>query len=242
MNKKSIIPQMFSAGVQYGHNKRYWNPEIKHYIYQTKNKMNIFNLVKTEELFNTALDFISEVASNKGQILLIGTKLPARDLIKSYAESCKMPFVNIRWLGGTLTNYMSIRHSVKRLEKLEAIKEMGGFIGLPKKEIIEKVKTIEKLKRSVGGIATMRGMPSAVFIIDVKTEHNAVLEAKCLNIPVVAIVDSNSSLKNIDYPIPGNDDSMKAIDLYLGEVSKRIIDAQTDTAFAVRSESQADSI
>lgn len=220
----SLIKEMLEAGVHYGHNRRFWNPYVKNYIYTNKNRIDIFDLQKTEQLFNKALEFIRSSIQNNGKILFVGTKNKASDLVKHYASSCGMPYVEKRWLGGTLTNYMSIRHSIKRLSKLEAMKESGAFELMIKKEAHQYHLEIERLTKSVGGIKNINGLPDMLFVIDSKNEKIAIQEAKCLGIPVVAVVDSDSSFKDIDYIIPGNDDSMKAIKFYLEKVSSIILE------------------
>ena len=206
--------QMLEAGVHFGHQTRYWNPKMSPYIFGSRNKLHIINLEKSLPMAKEAFSFIKNVVSDGGKILFVGTKRAARETIKSEAISCGMPYVNHRWLGGMLTNFKTIKQSIKRLKNLEQMAEEGGFEGLTKKEILGLTRETEKLEKSLGGIKDMGSIPDAIFVIDVNYEEIAILEAKKLGIPVVAIVDSNCSPDLIDYVIPGNDDAMKAISLY----------------------------
>ena len=212
--KDITMRQMLEAGVHFGHQTRYWNPKMSPYIFGSRNKLHIINLEKSLPMAKEAFSFIKNVVSDGGKILFVGTKRAARETIKSEAISCGMPYVNHRWLGGMLTNYKTIKQSIKRLKNLEQMAEEGGFEGLTKKEILGLTRETEKLEKSLGGIKDMGSIPDAIFVIDVNYEEIAILEAKKLGIPVVAIVDSNCSPDLIDYVIPGNDDAMKAISLY----------------------------
>ena len=213
---------MFEAGVQYGHKNQFDNPAMRPYIHQTKNGMRIIDVVQSADRLVKALEFVKSVAKDNKQILFVGTKNKVSPLVKRYAAACNMPSVDVRWFGGTLTNYMVVRQSVKRLEALLLQERENDFAHLIKKERAKQIHSITKLLKKVGGMRIMRGLPSALFIVDVRSEANAVREANALGIPVIAIVDSNSSPIGIDYMIPGNDDSSKAIKLYLSSVSDAI--------------------
>lgn len=226
---------MLKAGVHFGHQTRYWNPKMGQYIYGSRNKIHIIDLGKTQPLFQDALNFISSTAANKGKVLFVGTKYAAQDIIKEEAERCKMPYVDRRWLGGMLTNYKTIRQSIKRLKELEAMFESGKFGRLTKKEILNLEREKDKLLISLGGIKNMGGIPDAIFVIDVGHEDIAVREAKRLGIPVIGVVDSNNDPDNITYVIPGNDDSTRAIRYFVKTVADMIIDAR---ASVVDSESK----
>lgn len=220
------IQDMLKAGVHFGHQTRYWNPKMANYIYGSRNKIHIIDLGKTLPLFQDALNFISSTAANKGKILFVGTKYAAQDLIQQEAERCKMPFVNRRWLGGMLTNYKTIRQSIKRLKELESMFETGKFGRLTKKEILNLEREKAKLNSSLGGIKNMGGIPDAIFVIDVGHENIAVREANRLGIPVIGVVDSNNDPEGISYIIPGNDDSTRAIRYFAKTVADVIIEAR----------------
>lgn len=220
------IQEMLKAGVHFGHQTRYWNPKMGTYIYGSRNKIHIIDLGKTLPLLQDALNFLGGVAAKKGKILFVGTKYAAQDLIQQEAERCKMPYVNHRWLGGMLTNYKTIRQSIKRLKELEAMFESGKFGRLTKKEILNLDREKAKLLNSLGGIKNMGGIPDALFVIDVGHEKIAVAEARRLGIPVVGIVDSNNDPDGISYIIPGNDDSTRAIRFYAQVVADAILEAR----------------
>jgi small subunit ribosomal protein S2 len=222
INKTNLITEMFAAGVQYGHKSRFSNPAMDKYIHQTTNGMRLIDVRKSESMLLQALEFAKQITANKGQILFVGTKVKASILIKKYAESCNMPFVDKRWLGGTLTNYMVVRKSVKRLEALTLERQTNDFSHMIKKERAKTIHLLSNLERKVGGMRIMRGLPAAIFIIDAHSEANAIREAKVMGIPVIAVVDTNSSPLNIAHLIPGNDDSMKAINLYLSYLAETI--------------------
>jgi small subunit ribosomal protein S2 len=226
MKMQVTMQDMLKAGVHFGHQTRYWNPKMASYIYGSRNKIHIIDLGKTMPLFNDALNFISSTAANKGKILFVGTKYAAQDLIKQEAERCKMPYVNRRWLGGMLTNYKTIRQSIKRLKELEAMFDSGKFGRLTKKEILNLEREKDKLMNSLGGIKNMGGIPDALFVIDVGHEKIAVAEANRLGIPVIGIVDSNNDPDGISYVIPGNDDSTRAIRFYTQTVADVITEAR----------------
>jgi small subunit ribosomal protein S2 len=225
-NREKTIVEMFKAGVQFGHKHRFWCPYMKHYIYTTKNKMDIIDINKTYDLFVYALDFIKETVKNGGQILLISTKKKIRSLLEPYAKKSNMPYVNNRWLGGTLTNYMSIKGSVNLLHKMQQEYTTGLFEKLGKKEQSKKLHKLHRLDKLVGGLSNLKGnCPSALFVIDARYENIAIKEAKCIGIPVIAIVDTNTMPTGIEYLIPGNDDSLKAVHFYLEHVTNAIISA-----------------
>ena len=213
---------MLQAGVHFGHQTRYWNPKMKPFIFGARNKVHIINLEQTVPMFNDALDFIKSVAARKGKILFVGTKRAAGEAIKEAAISCDQYYVNHRWLGGMLTNWKTVRQSIKRLKDLEAQSEDGTFEKLTKKEALMRTREMEKLEKSLGGIKNMGGLPDAIFIIDADNEHIAIAEANNLGIPVVAVVDTNSSPDNIDYVVPGNDDAIRAIQLYTSAVAATV--------------------
>jgi small subunit ribosomal protein S2 len=206
--------QMLEAGVHFGHQTRYWNPKMESFIFGERNKIHIINLEKTLPLFQEASKYIQNLAANKGRILFVGTKRQAREILKEEAERAGCPYVNHRWLGGMLTNFKTVKQSIKRLNELQLMIEDGSLDKLKKREALTIKRDHEKLVRSIGGIKEMNSLPDAIFIIDVGFESGAVEEATKLGIPVVGIVDSNNSIENISYVIPGNDDSSRAIRLY----------------------------
>lgn len=223
------MQDMLKAGVHFGHQTRYWNPKMASFIYGSRNKIHIIDLGKTLPLFQDALNFMSSLAANKGKILFVGTKHAAQNIIQQEAERCKMPYVNHRWLGGMLTNYKTIRQSIKRLKDLIAMFDSGKFGRLTKKEILNLTREKDKLMNTLGGIMHMGGIPDALFVVDVGHEKIATLEAKRLGIPVVGIVDSNNNPDDIAYVIPGNDDSTRAIRFYASRVADAIIEARAST-------------
>ncbi|HFD79387.1 MAG TPA: 30S ribosomal protein S2 [Gammaproteobacteria bacterium] len=222
--------QMLEAGVHFGHQARFWNPKMAPYIFGERAKIHIINLEKTLPLYNDAMNFIGKLVSNKGTVLFVGTKRAARDTIRSEAERCKMPYVNHRWLGGMLTNFKTVRQSIKRLKDLEAMEQDGTFDKISKKEALMLSREKTKLDRSLGGIKDMNRLPDALFIIDVGHEKIAVAEARKLGIPVVGVVDTNNSPDGIDYVIPGNDDSIRAIQLYVQGAADAVQDGRTAMA------------
>ncbi|MGD2075765.1 MAG: 30S ribosomal protein S2 [Gammaproteobacteria bacterium] len=207
--------QMLEAGVHFGHQARFWNPKMAPFIFGERNKIHIINLEKTLPLYSDAMNFIGKLVSNKGTVLFVGTKRSARETVRSEAGRCKMPYVNHRWLGGMLTNFKTVRQSIKRLKDLETMEQDGTLDKISKKEALMLSREKEKLDRSLGGIKDMPRLPDALFVVDVGYEKIAVAEAKKLGIPVVGIVDTNNSPEDIDYVIPGNDDSIRAIQLYV---------------------------
>jgi len=215
--------QMLEAGVHFGHQTRYWHPKMAPYIFGDRNKIHIINLEKTLPLYEEAMNFIGGLAAKKGTILFVGTKRSAQDAIVEEAKRCGMPYVNQRWLGGMLTNFKTIRQSIRRLKDLEAMQQDGSFERFSKKEALGLSRELEKLERSLGGIKDMPGLPDALLVIDVGHEKIAVAEAKTLGIPVIGVVDTNHSPDNIDYIIPGNDDAARAIQIYVRGAADAVI-------------------
>jgi small subunit ribosomal protein S2 len=218
--------QMLEAGVHFGHQTRYWNPKMAPFIFGERNKIHIINLEKSLPLAREASAFVKATVADGGTVLFVGTKRAAREAVRTHAIRCEMPFVSQRWLGGMLTNYKTIRQSVKRLMTLEQMSEEGGFDGLTKKEILGLSREQEKLERSLGGIKQMRSIPDVLFVVDVDHEDIAIREARKLGIPVVAIVDTNCSPEGVDYIIPGNDDAMRAIELYAGVIADAVLEGK----------------
>jgi len=214
---------MLKAGVHFGHQTRYWNPKMGKYIFGARNKIHIINLEKTLPMFNEALTFVERLASGKNKILFVGTKRAAGKIVREEAARCGQPFVDHRWLGGMLTNYKTIRASIKRLRDLEIQSQDGTFDKLTKKEALMRTRDLEKLERSLGGIKDMGGLPDALFVVDVDHERIAITEANKLGIPVIGVVDTNSSPEGVDYIIPGNDDAFRAVTLYLSSVADAVI-------------------
>ncbi len=215
--------QMLEAGVHFGHQTRYWNPKMGPYIFGDRNKIHIINLEKTLPLFNDAMNFVGSLAAKKGKILFVGTKRAAQDVVRKEAESCDMPYVNHRWLGGMLTNFKTIKQSVKRLKDLEAMEQDGRMERFNKKEALGLKREKEKLDRSLGGIKNMATLPDAIFVIDSGHEKIAIREAKTLGIPVLGVIDTNNDPRTVDYLIPGNDDSARAIALYARGVAEAVV-------------------
>jgi len=220
------MKEMLRAGVHFGHQCRYWNPKMEQYIFGARNKIHIINLEHTVPALNSALEEVAYLADKKKKILFVGTKRAATKIIRQEAERAGMPYVNHRWLGGMLTNYKTIRGSIKRLKELETKELDGTFKRLTKKEALMLTRTKEKLERSIGGIKDMGGLPDALFIIDVDHERIAVSEANNLRIPVIGIVDTNSNPDGINYVIPGNDDAIRAIELYAKAVADACIEGR----------------
>jgi len=218
--------QMLEAGVHFGHQTRYWNPKMAPFIFGERNKIHIINLEKSLPLAREASAFVKATVADGGTVLFVGTKRAAREAVQTHAKRCEMPFVSQRWLGGMLTNYKTIRQSVKRLVTLEKMADEDGFEGLTKKEILGLSREQEKLERSLGGIKNMRSLPDILFVVDVDHEGIAIREAKKLGIPVVAIVDTNCSPESVDYIVPGNDDAMRAIELYSALMADAVLDGK----------------
>jgi small subunit ribosomal protein S2 len=225
--------QMLEAGVHFGHQTRYWNPQMSPFIFGDRNKIHIINLEKTLPLYNDAMNFLSSIAAKRGNILFVGTKRSANQVIKEEAVRCGMPYVNHRWLGGMLTNFKTIKQSIKRLKELEAMEQDGTFEKITKKEALMMTRQKQKLELSLGGIKDMRAMPDAIFVIDTGNEKIALQEAKTLGIPVIGVVDTNNDPRNVDYVIPGNDDAIRAISLYLSAAADAINEAKASITTAV---------
>ena len=218
--------QMLEAGVHFGHQTRYWSPKMRPFIFGERNKIHIINLEQTLPLFNDAMNYIGQIVGNGGQVMMVGTKRSARKLIKEAAERAAAPYVNHRWLGGMLTNYKTVKNSIRRLKELDTQLVEGRTTKMSKKEALTIERERVKLERSLGGIKNMQGLPDALFVIDVKNEYIAISEANKLGIPVIAIVDTNCQPDGVDYVIPGNDDAIRAIDLYTSAVADTIIAAR----------------
>ena len=223
---------MINAGVHFGHQTRYWNPKMRPFIFGARNGVHIINLEKTLPLFNEALTELHRIAANNGKILFVGTKRAASEAVKAAALDCQQYYVNHRWLGGMLTNWKTVRQSIKRLKDLETQSQDGTFDKLTKKEALMRSREMEKLELSLGGIKEMAGLPDALFVIAADHEHIAVKEANNLGIPVFAIVDTNSTPDGVDYIIPGNDDAARAIQLYLDAASATIKEARGNQTVA----------
>ena len=221
--------QMLEAGVHFGHQTRYWNPKMAPYIFGARGKIHIINLEKTLPLLNDSMNFISKLAAKRGSIMFVGTKRAASAAIAEEAARCGMPYVSHRWLGGMLTNYRTIRASVKRLKQIETMHEDGSMSRLVKKEVLQLTREQEKLERSLGGIKDMKNLPDALFVVDVSHEDIAVKEARILGIPVIAVVDTNCSPENIDYVIPGNDDAIRSVRLYAQLAAEAVLEGRAST-------------
>jgi small subunit ribosomal protein S2 len=225
--------QMLEAGVHFGHQTRYWNPKMGPFIFGHRNKIHIINLEKTVPLFQDSMNFLGTLAANGGRILFVGTKRAARDAIREEALRCGMPYVNHRWLGGMLTNFKTIRQSIKRLKELEAMFDDGSIERFNKKEALNLSRERGKLEQSLGGIKNMEGLPDALYVIDVGHEKIAVTEANKLGIPVVGVVDTNNDPSRVDYVIPGNDDAIRAVRLYIAGAADAVLDGRNSAAAMV---------
>jgi small subunit ribosomal protein S2 len=220
--------QMLECGVHFGHQARYWNPRMAPYIFGERSKIHIINLESTLPLFNDAMNFLGRLASKKGTILFVGTKRAAREILQQEAQRCGMPFVSHRWMGGMLTNFKTVKQSIRRLKELQAMfEERGGAERVSKKEQLQLRRELEKLERNLGGIKDISGLPDALFVIDVGHEKIAVSEARKLGIPVVGVVDTNNSPEGIDYVIPGNDDAIRAITLYARSAADAVLEGRS---------------
>lgn len=226
MTVSVTMRDLLKAGAHFGHRTCYWNPKMASYIYGPHNKIHIINLEKTLPMLNDAMNFVSNIASKKGKVLFVSTKQAAREIIKEEAQRCNMPYVDYRWLGGMLTNYKTIRQSIRRLKELEAMFEKNTFGKLRKKEILNLTREKAKLEHSLGGIKNMGGLPDALFVVDVGHEKIAIAEANRLGIPVIGIVDTNNSPDGITYVVPGNDDSTRAIKLYAQCVADTVLEVR----------------
>jgi small subunit ribosomal protein S2 len=218
---------MLQAGAHFGHKTQYWNPKMKEFIFGARNKIHIINLEQTVPAFNEALEFVQRLAGNKNKILFVGTKRAAGKIIREEAEKAGMPYVSHRWLGGMLTNYKTIRASIRRYKELDAQSKDGTFEQLTKKEALMRTRAMEKLERSIGGIKDMGGLPDALFVVDVDHERIAVTEANKLGIPVIGLVDTNSNPDGVDYIIPANDDAIRTIKLFTGAFADACVEART---------------
>ena len=219
--------QMLEAGVHFGHMTRFWNPKMAPYIFGHRNKIHIINLEKTLAMYQDAIKYTRQLSSNKGNILFVGTKRQARDIVREEALRCNSPYVDQRWLGGMLTNFKTMKLSVKRLHDMEAMTQDGTLDKLTKKESLDIQRELEKLNRSLGGIKDMKGIPDAMFVIDVGYHKGAITEAKKLGIPVVGVVDTNHDPNGVDYVVPGNDDSSQAIRLYARGMADAILEGRS---------------
>ncbi len=230
--------ELLEAGVHFGHQTRFWNPKMAPYIFGERSKIHIINLEHTLPLLKEALNFASSLAAKGGVILFVGTKRAAREAIEQEAKRCGMPYVNHRWLGGMLTNFKTVKQSIRRLRELEEMAQDGTFERLSKKEALMLRREMEKLERSLGGIKDMKTIPDALFVIDVGHEKIAVKEANKLGVPVIGVVDTNNSLEGVDYVIPGNDDAIRAIQLYCRLMADAILEGKSAVAAAVASEDE----
>ncbi len=228
--------ELLQAGAHFGHQTRYWNPKMGRYIFGARNKIHIINLEHTVPALNDALDMVKKLASNKNKVLFVGTKRAAGKIIKEQASRAGMPYVSHRWLGGMLTNYKTIRASIKKLRELEAQMSDGTFAKLTKKEALMRTRQMEKLERSIGGIKDMGGLPDALFVIDVDHERIAITEANKLGIPVIGVVDTNSNPDGVDYVIPGNDDAIRSVKLYVQSIADACIAGRAGDAVVASDE------
>ena len=218
--------QMLEAGVHFGHQTRFWDPKMRPYIFGERNKIHIVNLEKTLRLFKEACNFAGQLAAKGGRILFVGTKRPAQEIVREQAQRCGQPYVDHRWLGGMLTNFRTVKHSIARLKDLETKAEDGTFEKVTKREALSLSREMEKLNRSLSGIKDMERLPDALFVVDVGYEDIAIAEAKKLGIPVIGVVDTNCSPREVDYVIPGNDDAIRAIELYVQGIADAVIEAR----------------
>ncbi|MCC6608882.1 MAG: 30S ribosomal protein S2 [Burkholderiales bacterium] len=225
----TTMRQMLEAGVHFGHQTRFWNPKMAPYIFGHRNKIHIINLEQTLVMYNGATKFVRNLAANKGVILFVGTKRQAREIVHEEAQRCGMPYVDYRWLGGMLTNFKTVRQSIKRLKEMEQMIEDGSIERMPKKEALHFQRELVKLNRSLGGIKILDRLPDALFVVDVGYQKGAVSEAKKLGIPVVAVVDTNNSPDGVAHVIPGNDDSSRAIRLYARGIADAVLEGRTQS-------------
>ncbi|MBI3103154.1 MAG: 30S ribosomal protein S2 [Burkholderiales bacterium] len=224
--------EMLEAGVHFGHQTRFWNPKMAPYIFGHRNKIHIINLEKSLPLLQEAAKFVQQLAANRGTILIVGTKRQARDIVAAEAQRAGVPFVNQRWLGGMLTNFKTVKTSIKRLKDMKAQQE-AGLEAMSKKEQLMFVREIEKLEKDIGGIQDMNTPPDAIFVVDVGFHKIAIAEAKKLGIPLIGVVDTNHSPEGIDYVIPGNDDSAKAVELYVRTIADAIVEGRNNAVAEV---------
>jgi small subunit ribosomal protein S2 len=230
--------EMLECGVHFGHQTRYWHPKMAPFIFGHRNKIHIINLEKTLALYLDALKFVRQLTANKGAILFVGTKRQAREIIKEEALRCGAPYVDHRWLGGMLTNYKTVKQSIKRLKEMEAMVQDGSLDKLAKKEALNYQREMVKLERSLGGIKDMAGMPDALFVIDIGYHKGAIAEAKKLGIPIIAVVDTNHNPEGVDYVIPGNDDSSRAIRLYARGVADAVLEGRNQVVQEIVSDEE----
>jgi small subunit ribosomal protein S2 len=221
--------QMLEAGVHFGHQTRFWNPKMAPYIFGHRNKIHIINLEKTLVMYEEAMKYVRQLSTNKGVILFVGTKRQARDIVREEAQRCGSPYVDQRWLGGMLTNFKTIKQSIKRLQEMEVMTQDGTLDKLVKKEALDLQRELDKLNSSLGGIKDMKGLPDALFVIDVGYQKGAITEARKLGIPVIGVVDTNHNPDNLQYIIPGNDDSSRAIRLYARGVADAILEGRNQS-------------
>lgn len=224
--------QMLEAGVHFGHQTRYWNPKMAQFIFGARSNIHIINLEKTLPLFNDAMSYLEQVSAKRGKILFVGTKRTTRAVVQEEALRCGMPFVNHRWLGGMLTNFKTIKQSIARMKELEAMRDDGRLQRFSKKEGLGMMRELDKLVSSMGGIRDMERLPDALFVLDVGYEHNAISEAHKLGIPVVGVVDTNNNPTGIDFIIPGNDDSIRAVQLYVQSAATSILQGKANSLTA----------
>jgi len=236
------MKQLLEAGVHFGHHTRRWNPKMAEYIFTERNGIYIIDLQKTVKKVEEAYNFVRELAENGEEILFVGTKKQAQDSIKEEAERVGLYYVNARWLGGMLTNFSTIKTRIDRLAQLRKMEEDGTFALLPKKEVVKLNLEIEKLEKYLGGIKNMKKLPAALFIVDPRKERNAVAEARKLNIPIIAIVDTNCDPDEVDYVIPGNDDAIRAVKLIAGTISNAIIEGRQGEQFAAEASEEAEAV
>jgi len=229
---------MLEAGVHFGHQTRYWNPKMEPFIFGHRNKIHIINLEKTLAMYQDALKFVRQLTANRGTILFVATKRQARDILREEAQRCMSPFVEHRWLGGMLTNFKTVKQSIKRLKEMEAMQLDGSFERITKKEALGLTRELSKLQRSLGGIKELTALPDALFVIDVGYQKGAVAEANKLGVPVIGVVDTNHNPEGIDYVIPGNDDSSRAIRLYARGVADAVLEGRTQSLEEVVSASK----
>ena len=233
------MKQLLEAGVHFGHQTRRWNPKMKPYIFTERNGIYIIDLQKTVRKIDDAYNFVRDVAAEGKSILFVGTKKQAQESIESEAQRCNMFFVNQRWLGGTMTNFKTIRQRIARLNEIDAMEENGDFDVLPKKEVIKLMAEREKLEKNLGGIRQMKSLPGALFVVDPRKEHIAVQEARRLGIPIVAIVDTNCDPDEIDYVIPGNDDAIRAVKLIAGKMADAVLEGRQGEQMEEAAEAEA---
>lgn len=226
MNSTVTMRQMLEAGVHFGHQTRYWNPKMGKYIFGSRNKIHIINLEQTLPAFTEAQAFVRRLVANKGSVLFVGTKRQAREILREEALRAGAPFVDQRWLGGMLTNYKTVKNSIKRLEEKKASIEAGEASGFNKKQLLDMAREVAKLEKSLGGIKDMKGLPDAIFVIDTGYQAGAIVEARALGIPVIGIVDTNNNPDGIKFVIPGNDDSAKAIRLYARGMADAVLEGR----------------